>query len=223
MGYFSGTYKVIFGCCMPARIQENEPVQENEPTEEKVPTHDVIISETMDERLRQMQIASTKPRVTFLDASHDPPYPEWTVQFRNTEVTIPGPYTALCVGITLMAEVGDKDFLVSDSFASCVPVIVFAADKTWLAHSNGMSAVDQVNAVATPARKCKVFIIRKMMHAHQADVAKNIGERLKHLSPEIVEIHDFAHLGVIVSPISKTVLVYRQKGATKLRKESKKI
>lgn len=234
MGYFSDTYKVIFGCCTPSRAQrinpaqenrpaqESKPAQENKPAQKKiapenVPARDVAVSESMKAQLEQMQIASNHIKTIFLPEPQVPPYLGGMGQ-RNTDVTIPGPYTARCVIVGDIAEIGDRNFLVSDSFSPCVPIIVFATDKTWLAHSNGFSAADKVNSVATPSRNCEIRIISKLGNARQAGIANSIAKSMHKLSPEIVNVETSSMIGVVVSAISKTILVYNQYESTPRKK-----
>lgn len=65
----------------------------------------------------------------------------------NHSVKIFG-HEATCVGITSLATSPDHQrILVSDSFASCVPVIAIGRTGTHLAHFNGIGLVEECAAV----------------------------------------------------------------------------
>jgi hypothetical protein len=118
--------------------------------------------------------------------------------------------TALYTGITALAKLEDDDFLVSDSFGPCVPVIVFHGEDTWLAHANGTGGVVH-HLKGQPALKAgQVVIISKALHAKQQMVATEIGRLLVEdgFDVRIVDIATAATIAVIVGPLSKRILVY---------------
>lgn len=175
---------------------------------DSVPVHST--SATMEKLLEEMQTPSTTVTVTLLSDPHDIPYPDGAQAVKNTEVTVAARYRAQCTGIGCIAEIGDKIFLVSDSFAPCVPIIVFAANGAWLAHSFGLSGVDQVRKVAIAHNDCDIFIISKK-HARSAQIARAIFEQLGEFSVQLLDVDISGTIGVVVSAVSKTILVYRQK------------
>lgn len=198
MDSFRDTFRIIFGCCIFPRTQEVELLSGDS-------------SEPMRRTLEQMRIASRVIHIKFLPDHQPVPYSEGAKTLENTDVTVAGLYTARCVGVACVAEIGDKDFLVSDSFAPCVPIVIFAADKTWLAHINGMSGLDKVEQLVASSKGWKIRIVRKTQNAQQAQVANRAAQYLRRFSPRIVNVRTRSTIGVVVSAISKTILVYNQK------------
>lgn len=119
-----------------------------------------------------------------------------------------GDASAMIVGIAKIAELNNHTFLASDSFSPCVPVVIFDRNKTWLAHSLGISALDQIKKDIS--KDADIFIIRKTLHARNSEIANAIFERLNEadFSAEIVDIAISGMIGVVVNGAGKSILVY---------------
>lgn len=168
----------------------------------------VTISSTpMEALLPQMLISSTEVTATFLTNRHASPFDVDVHRYNSCEdVRVEGGFRGRFVGINKISAIGDNDFLVSDSFGPCVPVIMFSPTNTWLLHANGTIHVSEIKRIAGE-HDVEIYIISKR-GGRNAEVAEAILKELHKYSAEIVVMDTDENIGVVVSQVSKTILVY---------------
>lgn len=117
---------------------------------------------------------------------------------------------ATYVGIAQVAAVAQGAFIVSDSFAPCVPVVAFGRNTCSLAHCNGIGGIDGYSADWDKAA-ASIIVVSKERESRQSQIAGLIFEKLtskgfKSLS--ICELPTSNTIGIIVR--GDTILMYWQ-------------
>jgi hypothetical protein len=179
----------------------------NEQDPDSVPV--TTSSARMEAMLPELRISSTKVTVTFLPDRHAPPYSVDNLNYNACEdVVVDGGYPGRFIGVNQLSSIGTSDFMVSDSFSPCVPVIMFSPTNAWLLHANGTIHVSQVKKIATE-HDVDIYIISKA-DGRNAQVAKAIFKELDEYSAQLVTVNTNDTIGVVVSLASNTILVYCQ-------------
>ena len=180
----------------------------NEQDPDSVPV--TTSSARMEAMLLEMRIPSIEVTVTFLPDRHAPPYSVDGIDYNSSEdVMVEGGYRGRFIGVNQLSSIGTNDFMVSDSFSPCVPVIMFSPTNAWLLHANGTIHVSAVKKIATE-HDVDIYIISKAA-GRNAQVAEAIFKELHEYSAQLVIVNTNDTIGVVVSPASKTILVYCQR------------
>jgi hypothetical protein len=151
---------------------------------------------------------TTAPRIWMLNGTspvpHAPPSDSLAVSPVNVQ-QIGGTF----VGIAQVAEKADNHLLCSDSFAPCVPVIVFKETTTILAHCNGTGRAPDIKAMRDGG---VVVVVRKKNHPRQSAVADKLIELLEDGAQPVYvcDVDPKGYIGVVVYGQTKSVIVYEQ-------------
>lgn len=191
------------------RVADIPEMQEDEETGEKPETAGAV---SLNELMGALKTASHEITVVFNTQPISVPYETSGNACDNVPVNWGDhTHTALYIGIANFAKVGNENFLVSDSFGPCVPVVVFHEQGTWLGHANGSAGIPSKIKETIPAsERAQVVVIRKTLHAKQNKVATVIKESLEEMGfpTRLVDVETSASIAVIVGALSKRILVY---------------